>query len=1685
MSEQTKNIDRRDDLRRDERSPEKGRRPRRSVPTEQAGLARTNEATPANAAIRGDSPATDAHTPKRFLEPLARVFERDAHLTHDADGAGELLATAAEIAEFGLADKARAQQLFARSAEHPDADVRAFAGLRRQARAAHDIEAIRASYLQQFERARCVEEKVLAACGLSMLRMRRGEDSHSVLEFLHSHESLIDACSVETRSLYQSILEDALLRNGRVDDALAQRAARREEYRQARSTKPAADADSALAVASLYEALGGSDDDALAWHEISFDAVPSETALRPLLRRVFREEAWEVAESLLTDIIERSDDDDLRTSCRYQLGMVRGFRNGDRAGALQALGEAMKSGVSAPLAATAFLAIARSSHGQVLPDEFVDALAARLDFAASPVERADLLTQMALRFDQQLEMPEAAIEMAREALDCCSTWVPAMRCLSDIYARDGHWEQFAELQRLLLENQSSPEDRARIHVQLAGAFQDHLLDLDQAEEHLLKAMEILGDAAIARRLARLYATQFRWEDLHRHLMGAAEHADTVREKTYFTEEAAEVAEHRLRDSDLAIDSYLALLELDTNNATAMSSLDRLYRQTERWEDLLRLNEHELSIVSREDQPQSRRGRLALLCRCASLAIEKLSDMSRAEGYLIEALEIDATCTDALRMRGALLKRQGRWAELAEMTETELNTVSSTPEKARCLRQIGEIYATHSGEPKKAIAWFRRLADLDEAYAEEARIWLERLYEAAGMPESRLDILRERRASSGDAQANARLSYRIAELLDWELRRPVEAFSEYLKSFADETCVEESLRALARLWSIDGLTRREHLAALRGVQDAASRMTDGQRRMALTFVAEQGRGTIDEDATRTIWTTIAREWPDDRKASEYLAAFALRDGDVELAEEVRARRPAGPIEATRARWAHLDRCLSAPVWNHPYDIPASLDGMLARETGDDGSFDGSTERQLCRAIQNGTVTLDALREAGGPELTRRLSIMAARTLGENVALRREWHELIETFTDARRALRAWLDLCEEDSASSSERRQWLTNAEQLGCYDHPMREALYTAYQTNQDIDGFIHAVEQHLLLADVEGDDAARLALRKGHALDHVGRREEALEAMRFANIHAPAMIEAAVEKARLETLLDRVPEARQTLEDVLDSGASGRERLEVLGRLADLHVMEGGDQNRALRALEDAWELSGRNRDWAIRLATAHATYGDAARAESLLIEVLGETPVESDMRHWHLLARLQEGALNKPEQAEAVLWTLFRTFPDHPKNLEALSRHYRKRSGASRFAARLRDLLLDDELVLDDKKKASLWCYVGELFYTVLDALPEAEYAFEAAVRVGGPTAKTSLKLARCVSGQDRREREALQRAREALNAPESNGAVWKEVASVIATTYKQLEDGARMRVARQFLALTEAASDTPRERSEPSPSPQHQLTDHRVWDLVGKDLFKPHDRYVLQASAALAEKVLLNRSQRKVRGGEKIDGETGEFFLESLDRTCWALDTKTPLVQHSERTSGIFAAENAYLLDERRFVDSPVAAQFWAGVASAIAFSEMTPFLLVDDADILDLLRSIAVRTMGYEFDEPVLYVDEVGSFFAGPQRRAAATALQDVPEFFDTTHGGWTGSLIGFCDRMGLVACGDLEVACREVLATCDAEDLAVDPSSNARVRNLVDYALSDAYHVARYELGVGRRPVLMDVATEPVGARKVS
>jgi len=1622
--------------------------------------------------------ASDTRRSRAFLEAFMQSQVRDAWMLGATPGAGVLLARAGEAAEFGADDAERARAWFRDASEHGDADARAFAGLRRIARAAGHRDHVAAAWEDEMQAAPEVGRRLLAGVGLARVLLAGGAPLRETLELLAELAELVPRCPAEITALYRATLEDALVASGRGDEALRVRVQRWNELALlGTEAREAAASTAALRTAVAAERYGAGRVRPDDWYMAAFELEPTPHALRPLVRSALDRGDAASAEALTSAFVAEHADPTVRGVWQYALARLRAHRLDDRAGALQVLGEAMKGGTTSPAAAGAFLAMARSSHGNVLVDDFVDALGASLDFAASGIERADLLTQMATRFDHELGMSDAAIELAREALAEAPMYRPAMRVLGAIYHRRGLWNALAELTEDELALETHESERLRLHDRLAEVYLLELHEPTAAERHLRAAIALKAHLPAVRRLARLLAEQFRWQDLYDHLMASVDALATERERLYLLEQAGDVAEARLRDVGAAIAAWQRLLDLAPAHPGAIASLGRLFSQTEAWADLLALNEHELSLHGRDIA-----ARVAILTRSAEVARRQLGDLTLAERYYARALDEDSACDEALRGLGSILAAQARWDEVAEMTRREMAAARTEPHRLRCVRQLGELYATRLDDAERAVECFAELAGADGDAREEALVWLERLHQARGDHEALLEVLHQRFAACDDTPSRGRLAFRIAEVLEWECERPRDAFEHAIEALVDPLVARLAIPALDRMWRAEGVDDELRQEAIRCVRRVADGGDDELTATALRFVAERGLGVLAPDDVTAARQRLAEQVPTDVVASEFAALEALGSRDAARAWRIRRNAPVGPVDDALAWWSALelgdDRAPLVPV--DPRIMPWTA-ATLSRDAGDvEAPFDGRDERLLYQRMGHGEISLGALRDGDDSEVGLRFAVMAARAMGDEDGVREGWIALAESLPTPLRAMRAWLDLSAEECTRREERRDWLRSAAELGGYGADLRDELYTAMTANGDHEGLATAIEDHLAQQPPQPETAARLALRRGRALELLGDRDGAIEALRFSAIHAPGDAAVALEKARLETLADRVDEARATLEDCLNAGAQGDDRVELLGRLADLHQMNGGDRQRALAALEEAWDLSGHAREWGIRLASAHAGFGQAPRCAGLLEELLDTPPAAEDIRYWQLLARVLSTKLDRRDDAEGVLWELFEAFPERPGTLAGLEEFYRRHGGAARFAERLGEALLRGATGLSDERAAELWIYVGELHFSVLKQFREAELAFANARRVGADGPDIALREARAAGKQPGRVRDAARLVIDALGDARGDAALWGDAALELEHLFEELDDNARLRVARQLRRTLGDTVDVHEDHVRRDPT--RDLEPDLAWSLVGRGLADAETRDVLVAHVPLAEKVFAKQapSKRDVRGRRLRADEFGAFDA-WLGNACGWLGVPVPRVIVSDE------AGPTRLVDGGTFVvpaarignDTPLQARFHAGRIAGLAFTGLSPLGWVDDYTVRELVYAVAIRALHLDLPEGSSLCDDVAGLLLTPQRRTAAAALRENIELLQDFPDGVSAVAERFADRTGLLLCGDLHVAVGELLHGGGWDPDVADARTrervvgDGRISDLVRFSLDDAFYLARYESGLGQRPWLFD------------
>ena len=1615
----------------------------------------------------------DTRSSGRLIEDLISQWQRDAGLLSGGSGGGQLLSLAGEAAEFGLLDANRAGELYGQSVEHDDADPRGFAGLRRLARDEDDADGVLDAYRKEAKLATTPTQAVIAGVGLAQVMIRLGRRADLAERVLRDLEPLLVHVDHEIVAIYRATMEDVLVVANRPSQALQLRVQRWGELRGVGDGAEDWAVNAALGIVAASEAIGSREDAILEWYEVIFELSRSSEALRPLLRACYERGDFASAEALIGEAVESEDDVNVRTRYQYELGLLRSRKLNDRPGGLSAIGSGMKGADVSPLLAESFLSQARAQQGMVVTDDFVDALASGLDFAANGVEKADYLTRLALRLSQDFGQCEAAIGYAQDALTEAPGYLPAIRILGTLYAREARWGELADLGESQFTTDLSDTDRVRLHERQADLYLNELGDAVAAERHLRAALDVECYLPVVRRLARLLASQFRWEDLFDHFRESSARIRLSREKVFLLERAGDVAEIRLRDAGLAIEVYKELLAVQPGHPAAISSLGRLLSQQQRWEELLDLNETELDLT-----PNDRRLRVAILCRSAEIARRHLGEIGVTENFYRRALDEEATCAEALQGLGQILSSQERWTELVEMTEREMAHVGTEAQRRRCLHLLGELHATRTSDSDAAIRCYEELASAVGVDREVALVWLDRLFQATDNPHERLRVLNLRHEEARDPNSRARIAFRMAELLEWSLDHPGEAFELYLEGLAESVAAPVCLNALDRIWADTELDNDERCVALRCVRELSERSKGELRRQALLFIVERGEGIVEADLVDDAWTCLVAEWPDDVRAAERCAVIALQSGDVRLAEAVRAGAPAGPVEIARAHWSAIDEgIVRHDLPELDPDLTPELCSTLNREDGGvDLRFDGVDSRDIFQRMAAGHVTLGELKHTDGTETGTRLAALAARALGDSATLRERWTELAEATVEPQRALQVWLDLVDEDGFEDSERREWLQTAAALPTFHRELRGALYDRMSSVSDFDGLEKAIVEHLTQARPEPQEAAHLALRRARCLEVQRRRVEAIEALEYSTLHAPTDAAIALEKARLETLNDDMTAARGSLEACLDAGATGSGRIELLGRLADLHQMNGGTKQRALSCLEDAYALADGSKEWGVRLASAHGSFGHAERCVELLEEHLEEPPNGDDVRHWQLLARVYGTRLDASDEAEKILWMLFTSFPERRATLGGLEDFYRRNNGALRFADQLGILLSESRLDIPQAHSARLWKYIGELNFAVIGRMVEAEQAFARARSLGDTSADAILRHAKSVAKQPGRVRDAVPLLVDALDTGGGEARLWEDAFAQLEDLFREMQMHGRLRVARQVRATLGANVKPLDEHVRRDPS--RELPASTAWALIGAGLLTSDEANVLSASAPLAERVLSRHAPtRKSLGGRRFRKEEFAAFDTFLDTACRWLDVQRPKLIVGDDGRGVrpIDSQTVWVPEDRVGDSEPLAARFWAGWTAAILFTELAPFTWSDGATAAEFFRGLAERA-GVPGGGPSLYDEEIGGLMVMSQRRSAVAAIQTNPDFVQTER-DWSIAALEFADRAGLLMCGDLRTAVEEVLVASGWDRRVENPRtrefivSDARLRSMVLYAIGDEHFLARYESGLAERPFL--------------
>ncbi|MFW5920273.1 MAG: tetratricopeptide repeat protein, partial [Polyangiales bacterium] len=994
-------------------------------------------------------------------------------------------------------------------------------------------------------------------------------------------------------------------------------------------------------------------------------------ALEALKRLHTRQRRWRDLIGVLELEVSQAQDPGVRTMALYRIGRLHAEQLGNRDEALNALERAVADAPRNPLILEE---LARLYEAAGRMDSLVEVMQSLVDVAASPEQRLGLLHRMGQLYADELEQEDAAVHCFESARRIQPTFVPALQALGTIYTRRRDWEALVQAHLGEAEHADEPRRRAAAHTRVAELLETHLGRTDEACDHYARALSLVpGYPPAFKALVRLLSAAGRWRDLVELYERAVDLAKTPAKTVTFLFKIGAIYEDSLGEHVQAAHTYRRILQVERDNLGAIQALQRATERAGRFQELVEALDLEIEHTKDNEEV------VTLLHRAAEVLDDHLEDRDGALKRLRRALELDPKHGPSLASIGRIYHRMGRWEDLLDVYERELQLGPKGPAAVGLLQKMAELCEHHLGSEDEAIARYRRILDIDATHA-PALHELQRLLHDRGDHKELASSLELELKGLQDAEPRARVAFRLGEVYEQRLEQQDKAIAAYQQALQAEPDYRPAVDALARLraekkqWAPlakelardAGSTPDPSLAVSALVREGEifAEQLDDTRKAIEAFEQVLERAPSHLGALLALERLYRRVGQWDSLAGVYeRQAKVLGDAGGQVAAlhelaRLRERHGVGTAE-------DLEVAYQAILQRAPDDAIA-LDGLerLALSQGDRGMLIGvdarlstqAQEHELKAAHQ--TRLAESLEAAGDPS-----ALEAYRTAlehdPESIAATRGLSRLAEQMNDpqalAEAARREAQVAGDSDTAARLLVRSAEVRTDRLGDIEGAVSD-LERAIELCPD-----HAEAAERLADVLRGrGEAARLADLLTHAAGRAKNAERATALWtQVAKLQADALdnIPGAISSLNrlLRTAPNHVPTLRK-LADLYERDEQWTEAVNLLGRvvqlapdrdvLKDTHLRLAalwgerlGETSRALVSLQAVLALDSENRRALEALADLQEREGKIDKAAEAAERLVAATQdAEAKATALLRLARLRREQQRDQEAADAL---------------------------------------------------------------------------------------------------------------------------------------------------------------------------------------------------------------------------------------------------------------------------------------------------------------------------------------------------------------------------------------------------------------------------------------------------------------
>lgn len=443
----------------------------------------------------------------------------------------------------------------------------------------------------------------------------------------------------------------------------------------------------------------------------------------------------------------------------------------------------------------------------------------RLNHTDESHKRIEFLKEIVLLYEEELDNPDMAFVYLCRAFREAPTDRDIISELERLAEETDAWEELVGVYEDEVENIQDHQLALRMYLKIANINDEALQDTEEAVLNFQKALQIDAHNMVAlEALDRLYRQEREFESLVDILARKAQVQEDRREKITLLSRIAKLWENELDNMEQAIGAYRQILEIDGENINALNALERLYEETEQFQDLYIICQLRIQVVDSATE------RAKLHKKMAGLCAGPLGRPTEAIALYEDSLATNQLDEESLSALEKLYMETERWDDLVPCTQKLLTVVSGVERKKELYRTLGTTYTAHLVDEGRAVEAWQKVLELDPKDLDALQA-LRVIHENRSEWNPLVGILRRLIPLQSDQQETLAIYLRLASL-----------YQDHLNQFDD------AIAAWRRVLDIDS----KHVQALETLEALLLARKDWR---SVLDILEKKEAVIETDADK--------------------------------------------------------------------------------------------------------------------------------------------------------------------------------------------------------------------------------------------------------------------------------------------------------------------------------------------------------------------------------------------------------------------------------------------------------------------------------------------------------------------------------------------------------------------------------------------------------------------------------------------------------------------------------------------------------------------------------------------------------------------------------------------------------------------------------------------------------------------